>query len=212
MKKNQTLKLVIFDLDGVLNGEDWWCSNELQLMRDNGEDVGEKEYYCPWNVKLLNKITDSTGAKLVFSSSHRTDGDLDYNRKLIAEYGITGELIGQTPSLNFSIKEGEDRKSVPRGCEIKAWLESNKGKLGIGIGKYKTYVILDDDNDMLYWQRNNFIQTDPKTGLTRMDAENAIRILNSEKYPTDGDARFYRTLFSIVSMAFLLLLLTFFMK
>ena len=41
-----------------------------------------------------------------------------------------------------------------------------------------TYVILDDDSDMLYDQRNNFIQTHMYDGLSEDDVKKAIEILN----------------------------------
>ena len=40
------------------------------------------------------------------------------------------------------------------------------------------YVIPDDDSDMLDTQRNNFIHTDWKVGLTEENVNKAIEILN----------------------------------
>lgn len=43
------------------------------------------------------------------------------------------------------------------------------------------YCILDDDSDMLYDQRNNFVQTNAYgSGLTKRLANKVIRILNKE--------------------------------
>ena len=41
-----------------------------------------------------------------------------------------------------------------------------------------TYVILDDDTDMLYWQRNNFIRTNYHRGISASNVKKAIKILN----------------------------------
>lgn len=60
---------------------------------------------------------------------------------------------------------------IPRGVEIDRWLKVN-GK------NIDAYVILDDDNDMLYCQRNNFVQTDMYNGLSEHDVEKTIEILN----------------------------------
>ena len=38
-------------------------------------------------------------------------------------------------------------------------------------------VILDDDSDMLYWQRNHYVQCDGECGLSNGVAYRAIRIL-----------------------------------
>jgi len=40
------------------------------------------------------------------------------------------------------------------------------------------YCIIDDDTDMLYEQRNNFVNTDPQTGLTLDNVSKVIEILN----------------------------------
>lgn len=50
-------------------------------------------------------------------------------------------------------------------------LDSNK------VGVDYSYVILDDDSDMLYEQRNYFVQT-TQEGLTEEDVSKAIKILN----------------------------------
>ena len=48
------------------------------------------------------------------------------------------------------------------------------------IGVDYQYVILDDDIDMLYTQKNNFVNTNSDLGLTETDCEIAIQILNRE--------------------------------
>lgn len=67
--------------------------------------------------------------------------------------------------------------SVPRGCEIKTWMELNKDILGEKMTKAK-YVILDDDSDMLYWHRNNYLWVDPYCGLTPNLVQKAKFILS----------------------------------
>ena len=41
-----------------------------------------------------------------------------------------------------------------------------------------TILIIDDDSDMLYWQKDNFVNTDREIGLTDADTDLAIKILN----------------------------------
>lgn len=74
--------------------------------------------------------------------------------------GIIGPIYGETPRL----------ESRFRGEEIDKWLKEKQ--------KQYRYVILDDDSDMLDAQRNNFIHTDWKVGLTEENVSKAIRILN----------------------------------
>ena len=42
------------------------------------------------------------------------------------------------------------------------------------------YVILDDVPDFLPEQMENFIQVDPRVGITEEDAEKAIEVLNDK--------------------------------
>ena len=163
--------IIFLDLDGVLNHEEYYVSYSERSM----SNLWHERYFCPKTVERLNKITDKTNARIVFSSSHRfhfdTFEELKAGFKLA---GITGELIGITPKLKFV----DNKYSVPRGCEIKAWIENNKGILGDKVSKFK-YAILDDDTDMLYWQRNSFFCTKGKYGLTDKIAEKVIKHLFS---------------------------------
>lgn len=63
-----------------------------------------------------------------------------------------------------------------RGNEINKWIHDNNDIIGDYI-KFKDYVILDDDNDMLFIQRHNFIQTNPFVGLTDYIMEQVIKKL-----------------------------------
>lgn len=163
-------KFIFLDTDGVMNYENYWVSKNKR----NLSTEWHIRYFCPLAVKRLNRITDETNAKIVFSSSHRfhfeTFAELKEGFKLA---GITGELIGITPKLRYV----DDTYSVPRGCEIKAWMERNKGILGAKISEVK-YAILDDDTDMLYWQRNSFFCTKGKGGLTEAISNRVIKHLN----------------------------------
>jgi hypothetical protein len=92
-----------------------------------------------------------------------------------------GEIIDITPFEFEVVKDGrcEFYDLVDRGHEIQMWLDNNK---------VDNYVILDDDNDMLPSQINNFVRTSNNSdhpdcidigyGLTRICAEKAIKILN----------------------------------
>jgi hypothetical protein len=164
-------KFIFLDLDGVLNHENFYV--KYKRVRKESE-LWHERYFCPYTVDILNNITDSTKAKIVFSSSHRfhfeTFVELKEGFKLA---GITGELIGITPKLRYT----DNSYSVPRGCEIKAWMENNKGILGTKMTEVK-YAILDDDTDMLYWQRNSFFCTKGKGGLTKAIANKVIKHLN----------------------------------
>jgi len=162
------MKIIFLDIDGVLNSEIWF-SKTAHLK-------GDSVFFDPRSIKVLNHITDETGAKIVVSSSWRNGRSVSALQELLSLMGVTGEIIGKTPRLQFTGLEGYDY-SIPRGNEIKAWLETNKDVLSVKMSKVK-YLILDDDTDMLYWQREKFIQVDPYCGLTWNMINRAKQILN----------------------------------
>lgn len=179
------MKIIFLDIDGVLNHELWYKSEECinlnaKINAIADEDDANKQYelaqFCPDSVELLNRLIEDTNAVIVVSSSWRKGRTVEQLQELFAEVGIKGEVIGKTPELTFA--ENEYDYSVPRGCEIKAWLEGNKGILNNKISRAK-YVILDDDSDMLYWQRTKYVQVDNYCGLTKNSIFKAKHILLS---------------------------------
>ena len=167
-------KFIFLDVDGVLNHQQWFGSAECK--ENKGGDY-EKSQFSPISVALLNNLTDVTGADIVVSSSWRKGRTLEQLQELFESVGITGKVIGMTPCLYFTGLEGYSY-SVPRGCEIKAWLETNKGILGEKMSKVR-YVILDDDSDMLLWQREHYLWVDPYCGITPNIIYKAKKILMS---------------------------------
>jgi hypothetical protein len=178
------MKIIFLDIDGVLNVS----SRE----RDEWGSV-----FHPHLVENLRLIVEKTDAKIVISSSWRKDGLAKMQEMWIAR-GLPGEVIDTTPSLylkkdgsiqfwNNKLKkhptEAVKGYSIPRGCEIEYWLKNE------GFTKYEieSWVILDDDNDMLLSQKSSYVQcsgnfddhdcVDAGYGLTRNCAEQAINIL-----------------------------------
>ena len=148
-----------------MNHETWFISEECRGLKvADGESRNNKRWFNPRCVELLNDLTDKTEAKIVVSSTWRLGKTVEQLQDLFSEVGVTGEVIDKTPRLLFTGVE-DYSYSVPRGCEIKAWLKTNKGILNVKLSKVK-YVIYDDDGDMLWWQRKNFLQVDPYSGLT----------------------------------------------
>jgi hypothetical protein len=116
----------------------------------------------------LKWIIEQTGAKIVISSTWRMNG-LSEMQRMWRHRNLAGEVISITPYIN-------NRK---RGKEIQSWIDSNE---------ISSYVIIDDDTDMLSSQENNFVRTsdnidhpdcvDIGYGLTKKCAEKAVKILN----------------------------------
>ena len=161
-------KIIFLDIDGVLNSLDWYISDDP--LRGRG-------HIDPIAIKRLNDITDSTGAYIVLSSSWRHD----YNNTviLLKKNGLTGKIIGKTPDLCLN------NKYIIRGNEILKWLIDHKTFLELpqksNILDYKSYVIIDDDNDILLMQSDNFVHTNYNYGLTNENVNKAIIILNNNE-------------------------------
>lgn len=108
-------------------------------------------------LKQLERIIKETNAKIVLSSTWRlfpeTLSFLKKNLKYRELY-----VYDVTPV------------SGKRGAEIEEWLDTHSD--------IDSYVILDDDSDMLDSQLSHFIKTNMKEGLTPELADKAIEILN----------------------------------
>lgn len=161
------MKVIFLDIDGVLNV---YCES-----RD--------EFGCCFHKHLednLRYIIDNTNAKIVISSTWKADG-LKKLQEMWKFRNLPGQVIDITPFEYEVVQRGtcEFYDLVDRGYEIQQWIDDNKPD---------NYVILDDDNDMLDSQRNNFVRCannkshpdhiDIGYGLTRICAEKAVKILN----------------------------------
>ena len=145
--------IVFLDIDGVLNH-----GNEKDRIKTKSGVV------CGESIKILNELCLRTGAKIVISSTWRKD-DIPPEDSLRSA-GLTAEVVGHTPVLNSC-----------RGLEIEQWLKDNESVTGSKYYDFSNYVILDDDSDMLYNQRHNFLIIDGSVGLTESQAWHAEKIL-----------------------------------
>ncbi len=125
--------------------------------------------FHPHFVENLRYIIKKTQAKIVISSTWRFSG-LVIMKEMWEKRQLPGEVIDITPHIDI----------CKRGEEIEYWLKNNE---------VDSYVIVDDDNDMLESQQENFIKTSGNIshednvnngmGLTLKCAKKAIEILNN---------------------------------
>lgn len=136
--------------------------------------------------KLLGKILEQTGAKIVLSSSWRKI-TVEETKEYMTKKGFlfSDDIIGVTiRSYHYLDKSKKIHLSIPRGVEIKQWIDANihsengKNFSRKKIGEDFNYVIIDDDSDMLLEQKDHYIQTDSIIGLTEDDTLKVIKILN----------------------------------
>lgn len=159
-------KIIFLDFDGVLNSQLWYTKTKGTRGRDDID---------PNAVSYLNILIGKTNADVVVTSTWRLSRTIDELKSVLNRNGFIGNVIGVTKDLRM----GDDSDCILRGNEILQWIKANPEKIGCYYSDYKKYVIFDDDSDMLYWQRNNFIQTDPYVGLTPTNIYKAEKILNT---------------------------------
>lgn len=181
------MKIIFLDIDGVLNCESAYRKGHCQYFVFGD---GENDFYQTFDPdckKWLNHAIEQTGAKVVISSSWRGSG-IEWMRKIWELEDMSGEIIDLTPHL-YSM---DGKMSIPRGLEIKTWLgekgfhlcswDEERQEKYIKDSGIENYVIIDDDSDMLYNQRNNFVHVLPsprnKDGFTEKHAEQTIKILD----------------------------------
>jgi hypothetical protein len=158
------MKVIFLDIDGV-----------LQVHHNNKDEYGHlfhDEY-----VKNLKYIIEKTGAKIVISSTWKMSG-LNILKEMWNKRNLPGEVIDITPNEVDVVERGtcEYYDMVDRGYEIQQWIDDNKPD---------KWVIVDDVNDMLPEQINNFVQTSNLKdddsfngyGLTKKCSEKIINIL-----------------------------------
>lgn len=166
------MKVVFLDIDGVLNSNYWNGSHQIEIS--NGEYIDEKK------VKLFAQIIEKTGAVIVIHSGWRFwfDDKLKPTRKgasnlvgMLRKYNLA--LYDKTPDFTTEEIRRTRKFSLVKANEIFAWLVSHT--------EVTNYLVIDDldlHNDEL---RKYQIRTDSTVGLTELDVENSIRILNESK-------------------------------
>jgi len=156
------LKVLFLDIDGVLN------SRAYDRKRDWNEQTDIDETRLP----LIKEIVDSTGAKIVLSSTWRQHWDKDINRcdedgvyinKTFAKFGLS--IFDKTPDLGIT---------ALRRDEISKWLEDTDEAI-------ESFVIIDDYRYGWGDLSEHFVKTEPnfRFGIEKEHVEKAIEILNT---------------------------------
>jgi hypothetical protein len=164
------MKIIFLDVDGVLNSVRSMLAfhDEYRALCSQGSFNREQpRSHCVFNhidsvaIKLLNRITDESGAKYVISSTHRKHipdfggggRDMKKMKQYFADFGLTGEVIGYTPCHSDGF----------RGREIEKWIESY---FVDSDSRLDAYAIVDDSDDMTDYQKaNHFVHTSVDDGF-----------------------------------------------
>ena len=202
------MKIIFLDIDGVLAVEhddrddkfgSLFHAEFVDSLKSIIDNTGDKRVCSSSWRKGGSQFPELSGLKFI--------------QELWKCRNLPGEVIDVTPTLRLqkggSIEFYNDKLeqhptpaingySIPRGCEIEYWLKEEgnfqrinwseeKQQEHIDKAIVKNYVILDDDSDFLYNQREHYVRCsnqrvrDAKSGygLTKHAARRAIIILNS---------------------------------
>lgn len=169
------MKIIFLDVDGVLNSEELCHQWKEKGEKGYGGFFEEGDVATDENVKWgqnmvdnLKRIVDSTGAKIVISSTWRKFFSVEKFQEMFRVYGWEDAPVIDKTQLTRS----------SRGWEVNTWLNKNL--------RVKDYVIIDDYPDFYASQLSRFVETNPDVGLTSEDADKAIKILNDGIQPILG--------------------------
>ena len=171
------MKVIFLDFDGVLN-------SDLYIRSHRGESITMLSPVC---LNRLRTVVESTGAKIVLSTSWRVHWEPDES-----SCDLTGQEIHRifaAHGMRIYGKTGQSRKAgdVPdlrreRAREIADWLDVRPDVEG--------YVILDDmafpDGALSSGGLSGHLVRTAgyRGGLTEEDADLAIEILNGSAFPS----------------------------
>ena len=147
--------------------------NAMHIMKYRTKKEGYEtrdEYgqvFDPRCVAWLDHIVETTGAKIVVSSTWRMSG-LQVMKEMWQMRDLPGEVIDITPlQTDPELVERYYDPKADRGYEIQEWIDNHSELEG--------YVILDDDSDMLSYQ--HFVQCNGRLGINYEVAKKAIELL-----------------------------------
>ena len=152
------MKVIFLDFDGVIT-------------------VPPKWYICANKLKYIKQIVDATEAKIVISSSWRMRSVEETIEKMIGR----PKRCPRNKMLNWFIDNlydvtpwcGDSKyNGTGRGGEIQTWLDKHP--------EVENYVILDDDSDMMDQQMFHFVETNFEDGITELETNWCIKILNRQ--------------------------------
>lgn len=158
------MKVIFLDMDGVM------VTPRACIAVG---DKGIASYLDPIAVSMINSLCDDSGAKIVISSSWRGWMDVSAMRAILGAAGINQEHFFHDSTNKkdagfFTPKV--TTLGTTRGHQISDWISDYH--LGL-----ETYLILDDDSDMLPEQKKHFVKTDVYNGITHQNFIDARQIL-----------------------------------
>jgi hypothetical protein len=150
---------IFLDLDGVL----FAYSPRIGISE-------QINYICENELlRLVDRLSICYDVKIVITSSRRRN-DLQSTLAFLEEHGAKQQLlkliVGQTEFVKDYCNFAKLGISLPRGVEIQHYIDV---LMTAADAIDFQYIIIDDDTDMLYKHRDNFVHVDGDIGLTSAD-------------------------------------------
>ena len=156
------MKIIFLDIDGVLNSTRTAIAYDGYPYKMPIEKSLDK--FDITAIKLIKKLCKETKAKVVISSTWRGSA-----KGVLCFDALGLPVIGMTPNRS---PHGHER-----GYEIRDFLDEFMLK-SEPHDPLETYVIIDDDSDMLDVQLKNFVKTDAHAGFSFYNYMDSLKILN----------------------------------
>lgn len=169
------MKIIFLDIDGVLN------SDRTVLAIQGGKPMVSLfdlhvDQFDPVAIGILNRLIRKSGAKVVFSTSHRGNPIIANDRamRFVKEAGMIDAVFdGEGPHVTPFLMH-----TTSRGLEIQAWLDNYQAQTGTEV----EYVVLDDTRTSEVDQTHSWVLVDPAIGLSAQDYYRACKILNVTEF------------------------------
>lgn len=174
-------KIIFLDIDGVVATPDTLDKTGMWT-------------FTPRCVEQLRRILVAhPNAEIVVSSSWRKE-TIEATKQYLQDEGLSIDIVDRITGITIRgytyIQKGA-AMSIPRGVEIRQWIDHNIHSDGNGLyvpgtngtftrrtlGLEYEYVILDDDTDMLLEQGSRFVRCHSSNGLTQELSDRAIDVL-----------------------------------
>lgn len=181
MSTDNCCPIVFLDIDGVLHSFDY-----EKYLTSHNMDWFDKDgaIFSPDCINAFRELINITNVKIVVSSSWKDcricRDALSILRDIWKRRNLPGEIIDVTPTLTpdeLQFLYGIRTTQKWKGYEIDLWLKRNPQCL--------SYIIIDDQDVILDYQKAFFIMTNGNKGLQNRDVKRAAEILcqlNKKKY------------------------------
>lgn len=175
-------RVIFLDIDGVLFSETWSRTETYRNRPAFTEDWIRYQMagLDPACVERLNRIVEATGARIVITSSWRSETHAGGTQvglaATLACCGLRNHrdvVVGITPDLS-SATAGGLYIAKTRWDEIQQWMRDT-------VGQVNEYIVI-DDCAVGDCPADRFLRTDMSVGLTDADADRAIEMLMEQKW------------------------------